>query len=283
MAELPALPEAVGRLLDALNAASSGAKDVARIVESDSALATKLLRLANSAAYGQTDPIGDVHRATVVLGFDVVRSMALSYGLFASLYDPTEKILNAQYWSHTVAAAFACQRVAQLTRMDQSYAAYTIGLLHDVGQAVFAHLIPYEYAEILDEHKATYIPLSILEMEQLGTTHAKIGAAFLRQCNMPMYLIHAVEYHHRIWETPFNKRYPALAVLGDTAAYRAGYAGVTGEDEDREWPAGPMRTLRLQRPVLDELVEEIDEHLSQQAALLAIPRKYWGRVRDEAA
>lgn len=82
--ELPAIPAAVTRLLVALDSTGSDAREVAHILESDPALATKVLRLANSVAYAAAEKSGNVQRAVVRLGYSNIKGLALSHGLYLS-------------------------------------------------------------------------------------------------------------------------------------------------------------------------------------------------------
>ncbi|MCG3152999.1 MAG: hypothetical protein GEEBNDBF_02306 [bacterium] len=269
--ELPALPAAVTRLLAALDAPNSSARDIARIIESDQALVTKVLRLANSAAYGTTEKVTTVHRATVRLGMGTLKGLALSYGLYLSLSGPNRDLLDAHFWAHSVAAGLAAQEIARRTRMPDAEEAFIIGLLHDVGQVLLAYWFQSDYRALVREQRQGSVPLDILETRRLGVSHAAVGAAFLKHWGLPATLVHAVEFHHELYRVPATiKRYPALAELADTAAQRAGYYGLGSTNPNRAYSLGALRLLRTTEAALKDIEVFLQEEVPRQAGLLRI-------------
>ena len=75
---LPPLPAIVSRLIQVVNSPDSSAEDAAKLIEQDPALTSKMIRLANSAFYGIPRSISSVASAVVILGFNTIRSLALS-------------------------------------------------------------------------------------------------------------------------------------------------------------------------------------------------------------
>lgn len=269
--ELPAMPAAVTRLLAVMDQPSASARDVARIIEADPALAAKVLRMANSAAYGASGEIASVHRATVLLGMYTLKGLVLSYGLYLSLEGPNRDLLDAHFWGHCVAAGIAAQEIAKRARFSDHEDAFVLGLLHDIGQVLLAYWFANDYRALVREHRQGAVPLHVLEMRRLGCSHAMVGAAFLKQWGMPPALIHAVEFHHDLYQVPANiKRYPALAELADTAAQRAGYYGLSSMYAEREYSAGALRLARLTAEQMTQIELYIQEEVPRQAGLIRI-------------
>ena len=80
--ELPGFPDVVVRLQQTLADDKSSARDIVRLVSSDTALSAKLLQLANSAAFKPGDRnISDLKAAVTVLGFSLVRGTATSFAM----------------------------------------------------------------------------------------------------------------------------------------------------------------------------------------------------------
>ena len=85
--DLPTLPVVVTRVLEAANRPDTSAAELGAIVAQDVAVSAKILALANSAFYGFSRRIATVPQAVVVLGFDTVRSLALSVSVFNTMSD----------------------------------------------------------------------------------------------------------------------------------------------------------------------------------------------------
>ena len=75
---LPAQPAAAEQVLRIVSNRKAGAADLARVVETDPALAARVMRLANSPYYGSPRRVSSTRHATVMLGFDTVRAIAAS-------------------------------------------------------------------------------------------------------------------------------------------------------------------------------------------------------------
>jgi len=76
--ELPTLPVVLPRLLSLTADEKAGAAHLADAISSDPALTSKILKVSNSAYYGFSQEISSLERAIPLLGFNMVRSLALS-------------------------------------------------------------------------------------------------------------------------------------------------------------------------------------------------------------
>ena len=269
--ELPALPAAVTRLLATIDARRSSAADIARIIQSDPALAAKVLRLANSAAYGMGETITSVQRATVILGTITIKGMALSYGLFSSIGGPHHDLLDSHFWAHCVSAGIAGQEIARRGGLTEAHEGFMVGLLHDVGQVLLAYWVPSDYSEAVQEQRHTHMPLSIVEQRRFGCTHGQVGAAFLRTWGFPPNIVHAIEYHHEVWKVGVGQKAgPALAQLADIAACRAGFYGLSSGEALQSFPPGLARMVGCSDDAMDDVVALVGPRLRSHADLLHI-------------
>lgn len=132
--ELPPVSVVLQRLLVVLQNPDSDVGDIAHYVRADTALATKMLRLANSAHFGlpshvasieeaiQQIGIAEVHRLVSVLGSRQLIARPLAqYGITASVL-----------WQHTLAVAVGAEAIAERLGCDRGNA-YLAGILHPIG------------------------------------------------------------------------------------------------------------------------------------------------------
>jgi HD-like signal output (HDOD) protein len=77
-----------------------------------------------------------------------------------------------------------------------SEAAFTAGIVHDVGQIVLAMGYPDRFADVLSAVRSTGRPVQELEREMLGVSHAEAGAYLLGVWGLPFSIIEAVAYQH---------------------------------------------------------------------------------------
>lgn len=82
---LPSRPDLYVRLLSVIQQAESSIDDVEEIVSHDPAMAGKVLKLVNSAFFGNRGTAHNLNEAISYVGLDVLRSLALTLGLFEEL------------------------------------------------------------------------------------------------------------------------------------------------------------------------------------------------------
>ncbi|MEO8482061.1 MAG: HDOD domain-containing protein, partial [Acidobacteriota bacterium] len=94
---------------------------------------------------------------------------------------------------HSLMTARLAKRLVVNQRVADD--AFTAGLLHDIGQIVLSVSMPDRYAEVLRTSRQR--PLHEAEQEQLGVSHAEVGAYLLGVWGLPFSVVEAVAYHHR--------------------------------------------------------------------------------------
>jgi len=140
---LVSLPEVVQRLNETINDANASAADIARIISQDPALATRLLKIANSPLYGSSRQIDSILRAVTLLGTKQIRDLAYSAiasKMFAGM--PSEIISVEDFWHHSLYCGLLARTLAQLTGVTSPDTLLTAGLLHDLGQLILFHRTP---------------------------------------------------------------------------------------------------------------------------------------------
>jgi putative nucleotidyltransferase with HDIG domain len=204
-----------GRLLTLIERDDIGAREVATLVSADPILVSRIMRMANSAFYGTGGRVRELHAGVAMLGFDAVKSLALT-----SFVEDSGKV-TPQDWDHSITSAVAASEVARTLGADQQQA-FSLALLHDIGEAVIASL-DASFHESLDSRRS--MPLTVeseaemlsLERKRYGLHHAAIGADMLASWNFHPDLVQAVAQHH----TPKGSlsRTHAALVDGDRIAH----------------------------------------------------------------
>ena len=195
---LPALPAAVLELLDMLGRDDVETHALAAKISLDPALAAKTLRLANSSFYGMARHVTSLSEAASVLGLRTVRTVVTTAALTGSIAAPVcEGFDFNAFWRHAVSAAVGSKLVAIATGVD-SEAAFTAGLLHDIGRLVLAAGFPQRYEEVLAHGDARGIELGDREHQLLGIDHAAVGALVAEHWRFPKPIVDAIAGHHAL-------------------------------------------------------------------------------------
>jgi HD-like signal output (HDOD) protein len=98
------------------------------------------------------------------------------------------------------------------TNPSLAYAAFTAGLLHDIGALVLLYAAPPDYVRALDRKKELNGDSAAAEREIFGVTHAEVGAYLLGLWGIPFPIVEAVAFHHRPNEVAPESR-PLVAAV----------------------------------------------------------------------
>lgn len=204
--QLPVQPGAAMRLLWMLEDPRTSAADLGRLIESDPALSTQVIRLANTAFYGLSGKVASAWRAVTVLGLATVRALATTAAF--DLFSEKGRSVPDDFWPHSVTTAAAASAVARRLGV-QANDAFSAGLLHDLGTALMFRRAPRRYDAVLERMQADpTISLIAAEHAEFGITHAEVGAAALSVMKFPAELTAAIASHHQppaTVESPLSK------------------------------------------------------------------------------
>lgn len=133
--ELPSLPDLAVRIGKAIDDPNTLNDDIARLIQMDPALATRVMSVVNSAAYGGVEPIRTLQQAVARLGRQQVRNLVFSCiikGLFRT-DSPVLKKSMKTLWSHSSRVAAISFVLARVTPGMDPNRALLAGLVHDIG------------------------------------------------------------------------------------------------------------------------------------------------------
>ena len=124
-----------------LESASGSTVAVAALVSEDPVIAAKILQLVNSAYFGLPHEITDMAEAVMVLGTERLRSLILLAGAFSQYEGALCPGFSSQaIWSHSLKTGTIARAIALAQTRDSriAEAAFTAGLVHDLGKLVLA-------------------------------------------------------------------------------------------------------------------------------------------------
>ena len=164
------------------------------IMEQDPALATKILRLANSAAFRPREPCGSIKQAIMVLGSRTLSEVATSLSMMATFSDL--RGIGRTVRDHC-ASTGALVRTLALQQANAGGGSYIVGLLHDFGKLLLIQAEPATYLRIHGNEMADFDTIHLREREVLGYDHAVLGGHILRKWGLPEPIPKVVAWHHQ--------------------------------------------------------------------------------------
>ena len=111
---LPPFPAVALRALQLASDANTRLRELHEVIRTDPAFSSELLRIANSPLYGIRVEIKNTLQATMLLGFDRVKALALTIGLRTYLGHCLEMPALRACWRHSLASAILAEELAPL-------------------------------------------------------------------------------------------------------------------------------------------------------------------------
>lgn len=248
-ADAPVSAATVPLLMQAIADPASTAGTVAEVVASDAGLATRVLALANSAAFGLSRQVTDVQQAVSMVGTTMCQTLAVAGS--CSLLDGAAGLPHAR--DHAIRTACAARMLAARAGLNKADA-FAAGLLHDLGEILLWRQDPETYATAhatwADEQEQLHA-----ERGMFGTDHALAAREQLAEWRIPGVVVDAVGDHHRP-----DLHYVDLSTLVIAAEELAG----TGEESSSR-----LELFGVPTPDLGAVRTDLDAQAAETGALLA--------------
>jgi putative nucleotidyltransferase with HDIG domain len=236
---------------------------VARIISAEPVLSAQVLKLANSAMFNRTDrKVEELRAATVLLGFGVVRNVAISVGM-KQLKDhqasgQTSERMEGLWTRSMRVAALAFVLARNLTRLSPDKAMIA-GLLHDVGKFYILNRACL-YQDLFVSDEALW--------DLVDQWHADIGGAILDSWELPEDVRAAVMDHKSL-----DMAITGKATLTDVVA-AANFLDahfVAQSIASLDWSSIPvsLQNLQLDAERTEKLMKETTQELASILHILA--------------
>jgi putative nucleotidyltransferase with HDIG domain len=255
--ELEVLPVVAQRVLFIVRDQRTTVDQIATLLGTDQALASAVLRYANSARAMPNRRIASLREAVARIGQRalsevLVRTCAgpmLDRGL------PPYALPRRVAWRHAATVSEAARRLAQLVNVGGGEEAGIAGLLHDVGKMVMTSVVPEFAAEAVSMARSLGIPVWQAEVQVIGFHHGAVGAALLRSWGLPVTVVDAVAFHHQ----PAEVRSPLATVvyLADAAAHAVGAIGAGGACPQPEWDPAAAAALGATEAQVEDFLDNL--------------------------
>lgn len=181
---------------------------LAELVERDPAMAVKVLQLANFAYFGAPHGISSIREAIGYLGVELLTGLALTSTVFSMAEVRGKSNFSVDgLQEESILAAKLAKKLAPDPKLAE--AAFTAALVKDIGHVVLSLGMPEEHQRLLALTAADTRPSVEVEREQLGFTHAEVGAYLLGMWGVPFPIVETVAHHHE----PSRARETALPLL----------------------------------------------------------------------
>lgn len=224
--DIPVVPMVAFKVMNLIDTPNSTLEDLQRAIMADQAMATRILKIANSAFYGVSRDIDTVSQALTIIGFNTVKYVVLA----ASTREVYKGfgIFEQKQWEHSLAVSISAGLIAgEVTFLKREEAVVT-GLLHDVGKVIMNNSQPEKYSIVSQMVYERREPYASIEKEIFEFDHAEVGSLMAEKWGFPQVLCNVIRKHHA-WSSdnifsgdPYESSLCAAVALSDAFCVRLG-------------------------------------------------------------
>lgn len=184
LGDLPVFSTTVNRICAISSDPQADAMELAQQIMNDANLSMKMLKLANSSFYNRSNSkISAVSRSVVLLGFDTIKNLCLTFKLIESFQHERpgidmDKLLVQAY----ITAGFT-RDLAIRSGLRDIEETYICALLHNLGEISIGYFMPDKFIEIQQRNRDNPKNVAHNERTVLGLTTAAIGQQLAESWN----------------------------------------------------------------------------------------------------
>lgn len=245
--DIPAVPMVAVKVLRLIDEPKTTIDDLQRAIMADQALATRVLKMANSAFYGVRHNVDTISEAISIMGFNTIRNLTLAVAT-REVYKRFG-LIEQKLWEHSLGVSIAAGIIASMIPSVKNEEAVVAGLLHDVGKVIMNNAEPERFALLTQRVYEERLTYNEIEEGIFGFTHAEAGRILAEKWGFPEVLCDVIGYHHECYKgSQYDDHYTKIlcsaVAMADAICVRLGVGY-----------RGPMADLNLH---IDELAKMLD-------------------------
>jgi len=237
--------------------------DLKTVIEHDPVIVSKVLSMANGAYFWFPRQINSISQAILVLGFNMVKTLAVSTSIFTGVSAENMRSVNA-LWDHSFIVGMSAGLIAKESMVVDNDSAFITGILHDIGRVVLFQLFGEEYLKVAGEGRE-----GLLKREEkiFGATHPEVGGWLAERINLPEACVRAISFHHTPSECPIDKEDPGMEYLPHVV-YLADFMvsdasnGIDSDCEASQNHAWVLKSIGMGNKIFD-ILEEVKERIEE--------------------
>ncbi len=212
--QIPVLPKTAQDIMMMSQDPDADIEILSELIHQDQSIASHVLHISNSAAFGGFDRVESIDQAVARLGLTLLSEIAISVSIQKSVFNiPDFKHEIKSMWKHSLASAIYGKELAMYSRLNSDII-YLAALLHEIGKPVTLFAInnlPSESKEGLSKDDI----LGLVE-----EFHMSVGTIVTRQWELPETVQYANLYYKDWVNAPLFQKETAVIHLADQLASR---------------------------------------------------------------
>jgi len=255
--DLPPLPHVAAQALSLIEDPDTTAAKLTELLGGDTALAARVLKIANSAMFSRQREITTINQAIMTIGFKTLKGIIVA----ATLRQLNRKFgkVEQMLWENSTCTAMGARYIAGKLKRPYMEEAFLLGLLHDLGKLVLMRQVPKEYEGIVEKTKKG-AGFNETEQAEFGFAHPLIGALVAKKWNFSLETCQAILHHHDpIKDAPRSELDEKTAIIqtADLIAHTLGYGHAEGYPDCKPKAIEAAKKLGFNDADAEKLIEEV--------------------------
>jgi putative nucleotidyltransferase with HDIG domain len=257
---LPAMPAIAVECLRVIKDPRQTFKTVGQVIAKDPLLSSRILKMANSAAFPGLSPAATLEAAIARMGIEGLTVILVQFSLYQAFTSRDERI-RASFrgiWEHSLAVALIAKELGQklIPSGPDPSATYLAGLLHDVGKPVVASMLAEAEKMISKGAKGAWVSESVWR-KIVHESHRPVGVLLASKWNLPREVVTTLE-NCSAYEPSTPRSSANVVRLANALAKRAGlYVGAVDNDEIEKVIAAGQALVCLSAETIDQSCRDI--------------------------
>ncbi|PHS68907.1 MAG: phosphohydrolase [Methylophaga sp.] len=266
--ELVSPPNTYTQLDALMQDPNSSADDISAVINTDPALATRLLKVVNSPFYGFPSQISTISRAITIIGTRELIHLVLATSVINAFSGIPSSLINmTEFWRHSLATAVAAKYLAKACGHRATEQFFIAGLLHNIGSLILYQSVPELAREAINSSQFGNGVIYEAEQRVLGFNHTHVGQELIKAWRLPKSLEEAARYHHDPSSAEEFAVEVAVVHIADILC-SAAQLGHSGDNHVPPLDPAAWDLLNLNEDILSTITQQVVEQVDVLTALL---------------
>ncbi|MFQ5449543.1 MAG: HDOD domain-containing protein [Nitrospinaceae bacterium] len=192
---LPSPPGQILMVLEAIGRNSALDYNIVQMIQYDPGIALRVLKAANTPLYGFPARIASLQQAAGLLGPGAIRNIVMTTPVLERFQNngAADLVIDfSRLWQHSTVTGALAGCLGNHVEGMETDVCFTAGLIHAAGKIALAVYHPRTLAKMIQQAARKKVPLTQVEQETLGYSHADVAAEMTRAWGFPQSLVHAL-------------------------------------------------------------------------------------------
>jgi HD-like signal output (HDOD) protein len=196
IAEEISMPEVYLKIRKLIQNADSKTSDYVSVIESDSMLALRVMRVANSEFFGFSRKVENLTQALNLIGIMQIHDVLLCSLCMRAFSSIPSEVLNLKaFWLYSTQCGIASRVIAQYSFSPIINHFFTLGLIHEIGHAAMYSKVPELSFQVLEDSQTQNRSIEELEREYFGFDYGQLSKSLLELWKLPETYQQVANFH----------------------------------------------------------------------------------------